>query len=149
MTYKAGAYSTKGMILTKKSTYVYSYEKQAKADSKMKFWIKTQITKFWCWLTFADAVYIKMFENDSIRGGISDVNYVVNVRVARRRFDPFVSMPPLSVIVTMKNEKKNSDNRIRMFTLDDNGGIRGIHESNKWTYVNLGKRVERNLKHDS
>lgn len=48
----------------------------------MIFWMQVQITRAWCWLSGADAVYVKDLDNQTI-----------SVKVMRTKFDPFVDDP--------------------------------------------------------
>lgn len=99
-------------------------------ETGMKFWIKIQFVKFWCWLTNGEAVFVKIFNDHS--------TYILYIKVARRQFDPFNNSPPLSVMF-------NTKNKIGNVILDDDGKIAG-YKSNIWTYANLGKRTEHCLK---
>lgn len=86
------------------------------------FWLQIQCVKFWCWLTRAEAVYIKDLDDHS-----------VSVKVMRTKFDPFVDSP----------DKRVYFRRYGYRICRPNGTVGS--GSWLWRYVDQSKHVQQRL----
>lgn len=85
------------------------------------FLIKVKITQLWCWLTGADAVYVKDIDNNTY-----------TVKVMRTVFDPFQDQQP----------KKIKFLRYGYRVCNHDGTV---SHSWKWRYVSNERHVQHKL----
>lgn len=106
----------------------------------MKMWLKSKLAILWARLAGGEAVYVKRtWKQKNMPTEIVSIR----VKIARIRFDPFSIDKMMSVVGDGREFYLYNNGTISIFEKYSNSH----NENGKWTYIDLGKRVEHNLKH--